>query len=122
MSLRVHVIKSWSRFFQPIIQGKRTADIRHLDDRDFQVDDLMLLREWDPIRLEYTGLCAVVQITYIQTNEGNPCAISHKALNDGYLVLSIKLTRWDTWDDFSQTRYALERKYGKVNFLYGVNE
>jgi hypothetical protein len=85
-----HVVKSWSMFFRDIITGERTSDIR-LNDRRYAVGDTMLLQEFDPVKQEYTGREVVVAITYMQTNKSNPCAISHVALDDAYVVLSIRM-------------------------------
>jgi hypothetical protein len=86
----VHVVKSWSMFFADILSGDRTSDIR-LNDRRYQAGDQMLLKEYDPVKQEYTGREQLVTITYMQQNKSNPCAISRDALKDGYVVLSIKL-------------------------------
>lgn len=92
MDQYTHVLKSWPMFFNGILSGDRTSDIRYTGDRRFKVGDLMLLKEWDPINGEYTGRQQYVKITYIQTNKSNPCAISDKALSDDYAVLSIAKT------------------------------
>jgi hypothetical protein len=84
-----HNVKSWSMFFQDISSGIRTSDIR-LNDRRYAVGDTMLLREWNPVKGEYTGRVEIVEITYLQCNKSNPCAISNDALRDDYVVLSIK--------------------------------
>lgn len=86
---RRHVVRSWSMFFRDIITGERTADIR-LRDREYRVGDEMLLQEYDPVEETYTGREQLVKITYIQGGKSNPCAISHLALDDKYVVLSIK--------------------------------
>lgn len=86
----VHKLKSWSMFFKDILSGERTSDIRCIDDRRFKVGDYMDLCEWNPVKNIYTGRVQKVQITYIQGNKSNPCAISHDALKDNYVVLSIK--------------------------------
>jgi len=88
-----HIVKSWSMFYNDIITGQRTSDIRKTTDRRFKVGDQMLLREWDPVKGEYTDRQRLVVITYIQTNKSNPCAISPESLADDTAVLSIKLVR-----------------------------
>lgn len=85
-----HELKSWTMFYKDIITGDRTSDIRYNGDRRFKVGDFLLLKEWDPVANVYTGREHTVKITYIQTNKSNPCAISHLALHDDYVVLSIK--------------------------------
>jgi hypothetical protein len=87
---RRHVVRSWTMFFRDIITGLRTSDIR-LADREYRVGDEMLLQEYDPVEEMYTGREQLVRITYIQGSKSNPCAISHLALDDKYVVLSIKL-------------------------------
>lgn len=78
-------------FFNGILDGTRTSDIRCTLDRRFKVKDHIIYKEWDPIKNEYTGRKTIAEITYIQTNKSNPCAISHQALADEYAVLSIKV-------------------------------
>ena len=77
-------------FYRDIAEGTRTSDIRDTTDRRFFVGDLLELHEFDPVKFEYTGRVQTVEITYIQTNKSNPCAISEFALADNYAVLSIK--------------------------------
>lgn len=85
-----HIVKSWGMFFEDILSGERTSDIR-LNDRRYAVGDTMLLQEYDPVTSSYTGREQRVEITYLQCNKSNPCAISREALRDDYVVLSIKL-------------------------------
>lgn len=89
--MEVHKVKSWSMFYNDIVAGIRTSDIRYTGDRRFMVGDQMELNEFDPVKFEYTGRTQMVEITYVQTNKSNPCAISNDALRDDYAVLSIKL-------------------------------
>lgn len=51
----------------------------------------MLIKEYDPVTQTYTGREQLVEITYIQQNKSNPCAISHDAIRDDHAVLSIRL-------------------------------
>ena len=85
-----HIVKSWETFYRDVITGERTSDIR-LNDRRYAVGDYMKLEEYDPVKQAYSGRAQMVVITYLQTNKSNPCAISHRALDDAYVVLSIKL-------------------------------
>lgn len=88
--MELHKIKSWALFYKDIESGERTSDIRCTSDRRFMVGDQMELNEFDPVKFEYTGRKQLVEITYVQTNKSNPCAISNDALRDDYAVLSIK--------------------------------
>jgi hypothetical protein len=51
---RVHDLKVWPEYFRDIITGRKHTEFRQ-HDRDFQVGDVLLLREWDPDKKEYTG-------------------------------------------------------------------
>lgn len=86
-----HELKSWTMFFSGIISGDRTSDIRCTLDRRFAVGDTLLLREFDPVVQKYTGRYACADITYIQQQKSNPCAISEYALHPDYAVLSIRV-------------------------------
>lgn len=83
-----HEVKSWPFLFQPIIEGIKTHDIRDKRDRDYNVGEVMLLREFDPAKGEYTGREARVLITYI-TDNVTPCAMSSAVLDRNFAVLSI---------------------------------
>lgn len=87
---QIHYIKSWTMFFTDILSGERTSDIRYTGDRRFHVGDYLRLQEYDPVKQVYTGRQQTVEITYIQQNKSNPCAISMHALADDYAVLSIR--------------------------------
>jgi len=100
MKRESHKIKSWTLFFSDILSGERTSDIRCTEDRRFLKGDYMELQEWDPIKNKYTGRWALVEITYVQTNKSNPCAISREALRDDYTVLSIKLIGAGTYKEY----------------------
>jgi hypothetical protein len=86
----LHILKSWPMFFDDIERGIRTSDIRSMLDRRFRVGDNLLLRRWNPATSKYTGREMTVEVTYIQANKSNPCAISEQALHPDYCVLSIR--------------------------------
>ena len=84
-----HIVKSWPQFFEPILAGTRTSDIRDKKDREFALGDHMLLQEFDPFGGGYTGREQEVEITHIISNE-TPCALSSAVLDNDYCVLSIR--------------------------------
>lgn len=85
---RTHSLKSWPRFFNPISMGHRTHELRR-NDRDFQEDDVLELREFDPVTQNYTGKsCRVVIIS--MTSAHVPCAVSDEALHPDFCILSVR--------------------------------
>ena len=56
--------KTWPKFFQKILDGDKTFDMR-LADFECNVGDILVLREWDPETKEYTGRVLEKQATYV---------------------------------------------------------
>jgi len=63
---RRHELKCWPEFFEPLFDGLKTSEIR-LNDRDFQVGDMIEFREWSPtINAEgYTGRQCTRLVTHV---------------------------------------------------------
>lgn len=58
-----HELKIWPDFFDPVANGTKRFEMR-MNDRNFQVGDKLLLREWNPID-EYTGRSVRVAVTHV---------------------------------------------------------
>jgi len=101
----MHKLKSWPEFFQAIVAGKKTHDLRSLLDRELEVGQHLILQEYDPFTGEYTGDEVEVEITYM-TDYRTPCAFSSAVLAKGYTILSIKLVdapQTDVLDELPDT-------------------
>lgn len=59
-----HELKTWPKYFQAVIDGRKTFELR-VADRRFEVWDTLLLREWCPSKLDYTGRRARVVVSYL---------------------------------------------------------
>lgn len=46
--------KVWPEYFEAIVKGRKTFELR-LNDFDINEGDVLLLREWNPKTKEYTG-------------------------------------------------------------------
>lgn len=75
----IHELKILPEFFEAITSGHKRFEIRK-NDRDYKVNDLLILREYDLQKDEYTGKSYAVKVTYI----------TDYAQQDGYVVLGIR--------------------------------
>ena len=83
-----HALKCWPEFFDEIAAGRKRHDLRRSRDRDFQIGDQLLLREFEPVSQRYTSREQLVAITYITSAERR-CALSEEALHPDFCILSI---------------------------------
>ena len=58
-----HHLKIWPEFFEPVITGDKTFELRY-DDRGYRAGDVLILREWSP-RSDYTGREIRKKVTYL---------------------------------------------------------
>lgn len=75
----IHELKIYPDFFNAVISGKKTFEIRK-NDRPFNEGDLLALNEWDWNR--YTGNSCLVYVDYIMN--------SPEYLAKDMVVMSIK--------------------------------
>lgn len=83
-----HTLKSWPSLFEEAAVGRKKFELRR-NDRNFEIGDILLLREFEPDTETYTGREKRFKVTYI-TSQSSPCALSNEALGDGYVILSIE--------------------------------
>jgi ASC-1-like (ASCH) protein len=88
----IHELKLYKEYFDDVASGVKKFEFRY-NDRNYQVGDELLLKEWDTDRNTYTGRKVAVKVTYILSLDyffkrsvyhiPNPFA--------NYVVLSIEL-------------------------------
>ncbi len=61
---KIHVLKTWPEFFEPLLSGKKTFEVRK-NDRDFQVGDALSLLEWEPESRMFSGRKIYCDVSYI---------------------------------------------------------
>ena len=59
-----HILKTWPEYYQAVWTGEKTFEIR-VNDRNYQVGDLLVLQEFDPRTKEYTGSVLRKRVTYL---------------------------------------------------------
>lgn len=62
--MNIHPLKTWPRFYKALADGSKTFEVRK-NDRDFQVGDVLELREWDHETEKYTGREMAKVVTYV---------------------------------------------------------
>ena len=81
--------KTWPKFFQKILDGEKTSELR-LADFECKPGDILVLREWDPDKKEYTGRVLEKEVTYVmKTKEFSPWP-KEDIEKYGYQVISFK--------------------------------
>lgn len=86
---RRHELKTWLNAFESVMTGVKTAEYRK-NDRDYNIGDVLTLREWDPGAPtpegsgQYTGREVMVIVTHILRGP-------QFEVPEGYAVMSIRL-------------------------------
>lgn len=81
----IHELKILPDYFDPIMEGAKTFEVRK-NDRDFNVGDDLWLREWTSLR-GYTGRETRVEVSYLLS--GFEAEVF--GLKEGYCVMGIRL-------------------------------
>ena len=68
--MATHRLKTWPCYFEEVISGRKSFEVRK-NDRDFRTGDLLELVEWDPYTGSFTGRQCQREITYI-LDSNNP--------------------------------------------------
>jgi hypothetical protein len=76
-----HKLKIWPEYYAAVINDTLRSCARR-NDRDYQVGDILVLNEWDPVREYYTGCVCHRRVTYVL--HGGMFGI-----HPGYVVLSM---------------------------------
>lgn len=79
---RIHDLKTWPEFFNELLTGTKTFEVRR-NDRDFRVGDTLVLMEWSQT-YGYTGRQTVRQVSSILTGPAF-------GLQSGFVCMSLSL-------------------------------
>ena len=79
---KTHSVKIWPEYFNAVCNLTKKHEIRR-DDRDYQVGDLVILREWNHTTEEFTGKEQGVEITYVSRG--------FTGIEPGYVVFSFRV-------------------------------
>lgn len=76
-----HELKTYPKYFDETLKGNKTFECR-LNDRGFEVGDIVILKEWDNI--EYSGREIRGRITYILDDK-------FVGIAQGYVIFSLDI-------------------------------
>ena len=82
--MKIHKLKCWPMWYDQIERGEKTFEAR-VDDRGYEVGDILELRRWDPDLEDYTGVSMCHKVTSILHASG-----TGNAVRPGYCIMSIQ--------------------------------
>ena len=68
--MTTHTLKTWPVFFEAILDGSKSFEIRSTDDRFFEIGDVLILQEWIPETSFYTGRLIMKKVTFVMSGFG----------------------------------------------------
>ena len=77
---QTHELKIMPEYFEAIVKGEKTFEVRY-NDRNFAKGDILLLREHDG--KEYSGRTIKAGVTYLLNNPAY--------CKEGYVIMAIKI-------------------------------
>lgn len=81
---KVHRLKIWPEYFQAVVSGKKTFEVRY-NDRDFRINDTLILEEYEPHSNTFTGNTVKVRVSYILYGDDE----GPFGLASGYCIMGI---------------------------------
>lgn len=84
-----HHLKTWPQYFEAIIAGIKSFEVR-INDRNYEVGDCLQLEEYNPRKKEFTNRRAHFEITYVlHGSAANDSELGWK-LPDNVVVMGIR--------------------------------
>ncbi len=80
--------KTWPEYFQAIVDGKKTFELR-LADFDCEEGDLLVLEEWDPKTKKHTGRKIEKKITFIVKTKNQTFHTEQEVEKYGWQVIGM---------------------------------
>ena len=81
--------KVWPEYFQKILGGKKTYELR-LADWECNEGDILVLQEWDPETKEYTGREIEKEVTYVGKTKNMNFWPKEDVEKYGYQIIAFK--------------------------------
>lgn len=104
----IHQLKQMSEYFEDVVAGKKTFELR-VDDRDYEKGDYLALNEIDNSGI-YTGRSCVVYVDYILRD------LPH-LLPEGVVCMAIKPCRLIKTQEENESLIAAPKYWNEVHVL-----
>ena len=82
--MKIHGLKIEKKYFNDVVTERKKFEVRK-NDRDYQVNDILSLNEYDKNKKIYTGRHISAKVLYILDDS--------TFLKEGYVVLSIAIIK-----------------------------
>ncbi|MBU0456905.1 MAG: DUF3850 domain-containing protein [Nanoarchaeota archaeon] len=84
-----HIKKVWPEYFQKILDGKKTYELR-LADWECDEGDILVLQEWNPETKKYTGREIEKEVTYVGKTKNFTFWSKEDIEKYGYQIIAFK--------------------------------
>jgi len=84
-----HEKKVWPEYFQKILDGKKTYELR-LADWECKEGDILVLQEWDPKTKKFTGRTIEKEVTYVGKTKNMTFWPKEDVEKYGYQIIAFK--------------------------------
>ena len=65
VTAKIIELQIWPQYFEEVLSGNKTFEVREKRDRDFRVGNILLLMCWDPVTKKYDGRSVTKVISYM---------------------------------------------------------
>lgn len=80
--MKTHELKTWEEFYSDVESGRKSFELR-LNDRFYEVGDLLHLREWSRVDERYTGRSCMRRVVYLLKDI--------QGIERGYCILGLEM-------------------------------
>ena len=81
--------KIWPEYFEKILSGEKTFELR-LADFECNVGDILVLKEWDPTTKQYTGRVLEKKVTYVSKTKNQQFWSREDLEKYGFQIIAFK--------------------------------
>ena len=80
--MTIYELKTWKEYFEEVFMGRKTFEVRE-NDRGFKKGDILILKEWDNEKQEYTGRSMARCVSYVLHG-------GQFGIEEGFVVMAIQ--------------------------------